>query len=1518
MSGTLPQFTQATLTGAPTAEWTSIQFGGDGRLYASQVNGTIMAFTVASTATGYKVTATETIQTINSITNYNDDGTVAPASVQGTRQVTGILLEGGDAPGVPLQLYVTSSDPRIGAGAAGADVNLDTNSGTISRLTQTSTGAWEKVDIVRGLPRSEENHAINGLQLSPDGKTLYVTVGGNTNMGAPSNNFAYLPEYAYSAAILSIDLDAVNAMPTKVDSHGNLYKYDLPVLGGNAADPNKTDPFGGFDGLNQAIITTGSPVQVYSSGYRNPYDVVVTESGKMYTIDNSANSGWGGLPIGEGAPVGGQSHVTNKPSNGGFDITDQLHLVTEDFYAGHPNPIRANPTGAGWYLDNSGNPVSLPAGWPPVAEADPRQGQLLNPNTGADGSLYGWNSSTNGLAEYTATAFGGSMQSNLVAVSWDDHLYRIQLSADGSTVTSVTRLTQGTNVMGGGLPLDVTTQGDSEPFAGTMWVANYGGPITIFTPGEGAPPIDIDYDDDGLADNVDRFAVDPDNGKSTFLAGGQTLMWNFSQNIDPPPPGETLFNMGFTGLMSNNTASFLELYDPANIKPGGAAAGFQVEQVPGGDPKGTVNTLENGFQFGLNIRPDVDEFIIETKMDNPFGGDGATLPTDYKNMGLFIGTGDQDNYLKIVAHNNGGKGGIEVAFENSAQYAFKKMYAAAITGPNIETLDSITVRLKVDPSTGKVTPSWSYTVGGTVFNGSAPAIQLSGALLAALEGTYTVHDQPSALAVGILSTSVKPGGGADPFSAFWESIKITSTKDPTQEPTAPAGDVSFLVTPNKGIGASTYTDNSFSIANAGGSTAQIAKITFDLRSAILPGMIFDPSGLGGDVTGVPTKAFTVNGKTGTFDVTASYSEGSVEYGFGVMTLTFTNFDPGDALSFSIDIDPKNIRGSDGSGAAGAVSGAELAGSHITVDYAGGETRELDIFGDGSVGGAEGKALASAVAEPILTVAGISTGQIAVNSTSQVVSITGTAGARIKIMAMTTDTADAQPTSIFDGNKAIAVKYSIVTLDANGKGTLAITVPEDNPLFLSAVVVDSAGDPIGAVSTAIVVAKQDVSVTDMDSDGLSNTVDPFALDPQNGGSTELSVVHGYGLDFSNGSTPFGAGFTGVAVNGVNSHTELATSGSVAGGKLSVVLGTGDSWGSTNTLTNAYQFGVDTDGVNSFTVETKIDNPFLTTSASGYRSVGMQIGDGTQGDYAKIVFNANGGQGGVQFGIESDGTTYNKVKALGVALPDVAYAKLFMDVAVTGTQATVTARWTLHDASGGQIGAGSHTSKALSGDLLAAVLGDYSVNGVHSDLAVGITGTAAGSASPFTAQWDYLHVTDGTQQASIVVDGTDALTGSLGHQQWGEIGVTATSWSGGAALAVQTTGGLGVKGGRPYDQVDYNPATGLSEALNLDFGASVNSATLRIGKLSKSEVDGKIEVGFWKAFDAAGTEVGQGVINPFHGTQAGSSIYDFNIDPVADFTRLELTALPYANGPAAGSTDSSDFSVVRVAYDIDSII
>ncbi|MBU2956110.1 malectin domain-containing carbohydrate-binding protein, partial [Paracoccus sp. C2R09] len=305
---------------------TALVWGVDGRLYVTEVDGDVKILTVAfgdkdpaddDPTASFHVTAAETVGLVKAIQNHNDDGSISTGS---QRQVTGIdVTPQFDADGNPVMIdgkpavvmYVTSSDSRIGAGGSGNDANLDTNSGVITRLVQTEDG-WDAVDIVRGLARSEENHATNGLEviqeIDPDtgmliSERMIVANGGNANTGAPSNNFAGQQEQPLSAAILEIDLDEIRAIEAadglKLDN-GRAYVYDLPTLDDPTRDgDDANDPFGGNDGVNSAKLIADGPVQIYSAGYRNAYDVEVTEDGRVWTYDNGANNNWGGRPAGE-------------------------------------------------------------------------------------------------------------------------------------------------------------------------------------------------------------------------------------------------------------------------------------------------------------------------------------------------------------------------------------------------------------------------------------------------------------------------------------------------------------------------------------------------------------------------------------------------------------------------------------------------------------------------------------------------------------------------------------------------------------------------------------------------------------------------------------------------------------------------------------------------------------------------------------------------------------------------------------------------------------------------------------------------------------------------------------------------------------------------------------------------------------------------------------------------------------------------------------------------------------------
>ncbi|MPZ23571.1 MAG: hypothetical protein GEU28_08490 [Dehalococcoidia bacterium] len=458
-AATLPvfEFLQGDLQGEISVDPTSLQFGPDGRLYVAQRDGLIHVYTVVRNAAAeYEVTKSETIDLVQAIPNHDDDGT--PNQLYTERLVTGLAVAGSaDAPVV----YVSSSDPRA-SGSSGPPVGLDTNSGIISRLDLTPAG-WVKTDIVRGLPRSQTEHATNGLALDGNSELLYVAQGGNTNQGAPSANFGFLPEYALSAAILEVDLAAIGDAT-----------YDLPTLD----DPSRpdvspgvdeNDPFGGNGGANQALVVEDGPVRIYSPGWRNPYDLVLTQSGRLYAFDNGSNEGNGGQPILEGSA----GNCTNDPGEDpGETQGNGLRLVTEGLYGGHPNPTRGNQS-------NTFNGAS------PVPEGDASQCDYRSPTELLGGAFHVEVLPVNGLAEYTASNFGGALNGNLIGAGFAGYIQRFQLNADGTDDVYSGLLLGGV----GSMPLDLTTNGDGGPFPGTIWVAIYGSDeIRVFEPLDFACP----------------------------------------------------------------------------------------------------------------------------------------------------------------------------------------------------------------------------------------------------------------------------------------------------------------------------------------------------------------------------------------------------------------------------------------------------------------------------------------------------------------------------------------------------------------------------------------------------------------------------------------------------------------------------------------------------------------------------------------------------------------------------------------------------------------------------------------------------------------------------------------------------------------------------------------------------------------------------------------------------------------------------------------------------------------------
>lgn len=830
-------FSATGLNGVSITNPTSLDFGPDGRLYVAVQSGEIYAYTVQrQSANSYNVMATETILSVKQIQNHNDNDGALHNVVK--RQITGLMVDGTATHPI---IYVTSSDYRIGGGGGGSDINLDTNSGIISRLVWDGS-QWIKVDLVRGLPRSEENHSTNGLQIDKINNILYVASGGNTNAGAPSNNFAFLTEYALSAAILSVDLNDINARPVLTDAlDGSLYIYDLPTLddptranANGIDDPNQpgyngidiNDPFGGNDGLNQAKWTTNSPVQVYATGFRNAFDVVLTQDGKMYTWDNGANQGWGGHPANEGVGTATNNWVIGEPGSTGpgpnddkVNNKDGLHFISgQGYYGGHPNPVRANPLGAGlfthdhangagglngvWRQAVTGNPANtLPVDWPPVdpSLADPIEGDFQNAGVD-DPSLFTITASTNGMAEYTASNFSGQMQGNLLAASFNGNIYSVNRNAQGSinSASDVSVLATGF----GAVPLDVCSQGDNDIFPGTIWSATYGSnAITIFEPqdfvqcsGADDPTIDEDFDGYSNADEIAN-GTDPCNGASfpadndkTLINGfkvsdlndpdddddglndqvdffaldasnGTTLNIAFDYPLLNGDPGIGLYGLGFTGFMSNGINDYLELYknednSPVEIIAGGAVGLLSFNNAPAGSPFGANNDLKNGFQFGVQVDQQTLAFELETAILGPLF---QANPQGDQFHAFYIGTGDQDNYIMIGANANQGNLVMSVWQEENGQLIQSDF---PLTG--LAAASEISFFLEINPLNQSIQPKIDFGNG----------VQNLGAAITFPAFMQTIFSSNQALAVGVATGKAS----ADPsFNATYDYIKANFT-----------------------------------------------------------------------------------------------------------------------------------------------------------------------------------------------------------------------------------------------------------------------------------------------------------------------------------------------------------------------------------------------------------------------------------------------------------------------------------------------------------------------------------------------------------------------------------------------------------------------------------------------------------------------------------------------------------------------------------------------------------------------
>ncbi len=322
----------------------------------------------------------------------------------GGRLITGMTF------GPNGDLFVSHSDIRA------YDDNIDTHSGKVSRLFAPGFTLYQ--DVATGLPRSKADHAPNGLAFKPGTSLLYVAVGSMTNAGLASPTFHNQNE---------------------------------------VSDPN--DLYYNSAAIFQIDVSTFVPT-IYATGFRNPYDLLWHSNGNLYVNDNGPNAGFGMSPIGQGFCYTANPYIDP-------DYPDELNLVQQGHYYGHPNPAR--------------NECTFHGGDLPIHSYSPNH------------------TSSDGIAEYTSTAMPG-LKGSILTANWGaNNIVSIALTSGGTGTVAQEGILKSAGLQ---RPLDLAVRASD----GAIFIAEYGDANTVNPALSSISVLKVqkqtalDYDGDGIAD----------------------------------------------------------------------------------------------------------------------------------------------------------------------------------------------------------------------------------------------------------------------------------------------------------------------------------------------------------------------------------------------------------------------------------------------------------------------------------------------------------------------------------------------------------------------------------------------------------------------------------------------------------------------------------------------------------------------------------------------------------------------------------------------------------------------------------------------------------------------------------------------------------------------------------------------------------------------------------------------------------------------------------------------------------
>src|SRR5688572_20297682 len=328
--------------------FTALTIGPDGLLYAATFDGKILRFPIRADGTLGAAHVINTVQQFN----------------QGPRLITGIRFDAASPAHEPV-LWVSHG--------AMALEDAPEWTGKISRLRGSSLGGYQ--DLVVNLPRGYRDHLNNQLDFGTDG-AMYFCQGSMTATGAPDQKWNFRPERKLSAAVLRLDVKALD--------RGYALPLDVKTEDGGAYDP----------------FARGAPLTIYASGVRVGFDLLWHSSGRLYVPINGSAKG-GNAPASDDGAVPALEDVSTQP--------DYLLNVLRGGYYGHPNPARHE------FVLNGGNPTNAidpgEVGEYPVGVAPLK-------NWRRSAYDFGRSVSPNGVIEYKSHAFGGRLRGKLLVTRY--------------------------------------------------------------------------------------------------------------------------------------------------------------------------------------------------------------------------------------------------------------------------------------------------------------------------------------------------------------------------------------------------------------------------------------------------------------------------------------------------------------------------------------------------------------------------------------------------------------------------------------------------------------------------------------------------------------------------------------------------------------------------------------------------------------------------------------------------------------------------------------------------------------------------------------------------------------------------------------------------------------------------------------------------------------------------------------------------------------------------------------------